>query len=75
MNNFSVNWYFPTMKQLAEVTVFPELDEIVCIQEDFSLEVFQHCRNGEVPWKLFLLIHKLGCRELFALCFCNSHNL
>lgn len=40
MNNFSVNWYFPTMKQLAESTVFPELDEIVSIEEDF-------------PWKFF----------------------
>lgn len=47
MSNFSLNWYFPIMKQLAESTVFPELNE-----------VFQHYRDGEVSWMLFLLIHK-----------------
>lgn len=28
---FSVNWYFPTMKQLAEITVSPKLNKIIGI--------------------------------------------
>lgn len=40
MNHFSVDWYFPTMKQLAESTVFPALDEIIGIQEDFPWTFF-----------------------------------
>lgn len=40
ISNFSANWYFPIMKQLAESAVFPELNEIIGIQDDF-------------PWKFF----------------------
>ena len=40
MSNFSVNWYFPIMKQLAESTVFSELNEMVGIQEDFRWKFF-----------------------------------
>lgn len=40
MSNFYVKWYFLILKQLADSTVFPELNKVMAIQEDFPWKVF-----------------------------------